>query len=89
MVDEINQLTVHRDKYLREAEEYYAKMPPLEALLEDDEVIEADRLTKIRNEHRRHKIPYDSREQQAWLLDAKITRREQLLNHETLMAGDT
>lgn len=89
LVDEINQLIVHRDKYLREAEEYYAKMEPLEALLEDDEVIEADRLTEIRNEHRRHKIPYDSRKQQASLLNAKITRREQLLNHETLMAGYT
>nr|WP_242486635.1 chromosome segregation protein SMC [Pseudomonas sp. TH49] len=89
LIDEINQLTAQRDEYLREAEEHYAKMAPLEALLEGEEVIEADRLNKIRNEHSSLKVPYDARKHRAWLLNAKITRREQLLNHETLMAGYT
>jgi len=89
LIDEINQLTAQRDEYLREAEEHYAKMAPLEALLEGDEVTEADRLNKIRNEHSSLKVPYDARKHRAWLLNAKITRREQLLNHETLMAGYT
>nr|WP_308416446.1 chromosome segregation protein SMC [Pseudomonas chlororaphis] len=89
LIDEIDQLTVRRDKYLSEAEEHYAKMAPLEALLEGDEVMEADRLIEIRTEHSRLKLPYDSSKHHAWLIDAQITRREQLLNHKTLMAGYT
>ncbi|WP_371856131.1 chromosome segregation protein SMC [Pseudomonas sp. R29(2017)] len=88
-MDEINQLTAQRDQHLREAEQHHAKMAPLEALLEGDEVIEADRLTEIHKEHSSLKLPYDSSKHRAWLLDARITRREQLLNHETLMAGYT
>ncbi len=89
LIDEINQLTAQRDKHLSDAEQHYAKMAPLEALLEGDEVIEEDRLTAIRNEHSSLKVPYDASNHRAWLLDAKITRREKLLNHETLMAGYT
>lgn len=89
LIDEINQLTAQRDKHLSDAEQHYAKMAPLEVLLEGDEVIEEDRLTEIRKEHSSLKLPYDSSKHRAWLLDAKITRREKLLNHETLMRGYT
>nr|WP_252191715.1 chromosome segregation protein SMC [Pseudomonas sp. MG-9] len=89
LIDEINQLTAQRDKHLNDAEQHHAKMVPLEALLEGDEVIEEKRLTEIRNEHSSLKVPYDASKHRAWLLDAKITRREKLLNHETLMAGYT
>lgn len=89
LIDEINQLTAQRDKHLREAEQHHTKMAPLEALLEGDEVIEEERLTEIRKEHSSLKVPYDASKHRAWLLDAKITRREKLLNHETLMAGYT
>ena len=57
--------------------------------MEGDGVIEKDRLTEIRKEHSSLKLPYDSNKHHAWLLNAKITRREKLLNHETLMAGYT
>ncbi|WP_256578338.1 chromosome segregation protein SMC [Pseudomonas sp. R45(2017)] len=87
LIDEINQLTAQRDKHLNDAEQHHAKMAPLEALLEGDEVIEEERLTEIRKEHSSLKVPYDASKHRAWLLDAKISRREQLLNHETLMAG--
>lgn len=89
LVDEINQLTAQRDQHLSDAEQHHAKMAPLEALLEGDDIIEADRLTAIRMEHSSLKVPYDANKHRAWLLDAKITRREQLLNHETLIAGYT
>ncbi|WP_283182888.1 chromosome segregation protein SMC [Pseudomonas svalbardensis] len=89
LLDEIDQLTVRRDKYLSEAEQHYAKMAPLEALLEGDEVLDADRMREIRSEYNTLKLPYDSSKHHAWLFDAQITRREQLLNHETLMAGYT
>jgi len=85
-------LTAHRDKYLRDAGQHHTKMAPLEALealLEGDEAIEEERLTEIRKEHSSLKVPYDASKHRAWLLDAKITRREKLLNHETLMAGYT
>ncbi|WP_321367008.1 chromosome segregation protein SMC [Pseudomonas extremaustralis] len=89
LIDDIDQMTVRRDKYLSKAEEHYTKMAPLEALLESDEVLDADRLREIRGEYNTLKLPYDSNKHHAWLLDAQITRREQLLNHETLMAGYT
>ncbi|KAA0994604.1 hypothetical protein FQ192_12990 [Pseudomonas sp. ANT_J12] len=86
-MEDINELTVRRDKYLSEAEVQYEKIAPLEALLEGDEVFEQDRLIEIRSEYNTLKIPYDSRKLQASLIDIQINRREQLLNHETLMAG--
>ncbi|MBN6773810.1 chromosome segregation protein SMC [Pseudomonas granadensis] len=89
LIDEIDQLTTRRDKYLRAAEEQYAEMAPLEALLEGDEELDANRLREVRTEYNTLKRPYDSNKHHAWILDAQITRREQLLNHETLMAGYT
>jgi flagellar biosynthesis/type III secretory pathway chaperone len=87
LIDEIDQLTTRRDKYLRTAEEQYAEMELLEALLEGDEELDANRLREVRSEYNTLKLPYDSNKHHAWLLDAQINRREQLLNHETLMAG--
>ncbi len=89
LIDEIDQLTTRRDKYLRTAEEQYAEMAPLEALLEGDEELDANRLREVRSEYNTLKLPYDSNKHHAWILDTQITRREQLLNHETLMAGYT
>ncbi|WP_242487348.1 chromosome segregation protein SMC [Pseudomonas sp. TH15] len=89
LIDEIDQLTTRRDKYLRAAEEQYAGIAPLEALLEGDEELDADRLREVRSEYNTLKLPYDSNKHHAWILDTQITRREQLLNHETLMAGYT
>jgi hypothetical protein len=89
LIDEIDQLTTRRDKYLRAAEEQYAEMAPLEALLEGDEELDANRLREVRSEYNTLKLPYDSNKHHAWILDTQITRREQLLNHETLMAGYT
>ncbi len=89
LIDDIDQLTTRRDKYLRAAEEQYAEMAPLEALLEGDEELDANRLREVRSEYNTLKLPYDSNKHHAWILDTQITRREQLLNHETLMAGYT
>lgn len=89
LIDEIDQLTNRRDKYLKAAEEHYAEMAPLEALLEGDEELDANCLREIRSNYNTLKLPYDSSKHNAWLLDTQITRREQLLNHETLMAGYT
>ncbi|WP_456255937.1 hypothetical protein ACP3PM_09045 [Pseudomonas iridis] len=57
MIDEIDQLTTRRDKYLRAAEEQYAEMAPLEALLEGDEELDANRLREVRSEYNTLKLP--------------------------------
>lgn len=67
----------------------YIEIAPLEALLEDEETLDADRLYEIRKQYNTLKIPYDSRKHQASIVTNLITRREKLVNHETLMAGYT
>lgn len=84
---EIEKLKVEREKYLSEVEQMYIEIAPLEALLEDEETLDADRLYEIRKQYNTLKIPYDSRKHQASSVTNRITRREKLVNHETLMAG--
>ncbi|MBK5309318.1 chromosome segregation protein SMC [Pseudomonas sp. TH35] len=86
---EIEKLKVERDKYLSEVEQMYIEIAPLEALLEDEETLDTDRLYEIRKQYNTLKIPYDSRKHQASIVTDRITRREKLVNHETLMAGYT
>ncbi|KDD67783.1 chromosome segregation SMC protein [Pseudomonas mandelii PD30] len=88
-MDEIEKLKVRRDKFLSEAEQLYTEMAPLEALLEDEETLDADRLYQIRKQYNELKLPYDSGMHQANIVSNQITRREKLVNHETLMAGYT
>jgi hypothetical protein len=89
LLDEIEKLKVERDNYLSEAEQMYIEIAPLEALLEDEETLDADRLYEIRNQYNTLKIPYDSRKYQASIITDQITRREKLVNHKALMAGYT
>lgn len=85
LLDEIEKLKFRRDKYLSEVEDLYSEMAPLEALLEDEEVIDANQLDQIRSLYNELKIKYDSRKHQASLENNRIIRREQLVNHKTLM----
>ncbi|WP_332875021.1 chromosome segregation protein SMC [Pseudomonas sp. MF6787] len=87
LLGEIEKLKVEREKYLSEVEQMYIEIGPLEALLENEETLDADRLYEIRKQYNTLKIPYDSRKHQASVVTNRITRREKLLNHETLMAG--
>ncbi|AZE38117.1 hypothetical protein C4K06_5108 [Pseudomonas chlororaphis subsp. aureofaciens] len=89
LLNEIERLKVVRDKYLSEAEQLHTEIAPLEALLEGDEVMDADRAYEIRKQYNTLKIPYDSRMHHASIMSNKIARRENLANHETLMAGYT
>lgn len=89
LLDEIEKLEVRRDKFLSEAEQLYTEMAPLEALLEGDEVMDADREYEVRKQYNELKIPYDSRKHQASIVSNQIARRENLANQETLMAGYT
>ena len=89
LLDEIEKLKTYRDNHLSEAEKLYTEMSPLEALLEGDEVMDADREIEIRKQYNQLKIPYDSRQLHVSIFSNQITRREKLVNHETLMAGHT
>ncbi|WPN62670.1 chromosome segregation protein SMC [Pseudomonas sp. P9_35] len=89
LLDEIEKLKISRDKYLSEAEQLYTEMAPLEALLEGDEVMDAHRQYEVRKQYNDLKRPYDSRKHHASIITSQITRRENLANHETLMAGYT
>lgn len=89
LLGEIEKLKVERDKYLSEVEQMYIEIAPLEALLEDEETLDADRLYEVRKQYNTLKIPYDSRKHQASIVADQINRREKLVNHETLMAGYT
>jgi len=89
LLGEIEKLKVEREKYLSEVEQMYIEIAPLEALLEDEETLDADQLYEIRKQYNTLKIPYDSRKHQASIVTNRITRREKLVNHETLMAGYT
>jgi flagellar biosynthesis/type III secretory pathway protein FliH len=89
LLDEIEKLKVRRDIFLREADKLYTEMAPLEALLDGDEVMGADHEYEIRKQYNELKIPYDSGMHQASIVSNQITRRENLANHETLMASYT
>jgi hypothetical protein len=89
LLDELEKIKARRDKLLSEAEQRYKEIAPLEALLEGDEVMDADRTYEIRRKYNELKIPYDSLNYQARLENDKIYRREKLVNYETLMADYT
>ncbi|MEL4168629.1 chromosome segregation protein SMC [Pseudomonas sp. ZS001] len=89
LLDEIEELKIRRDKYLTEAEQLYTEMAPLEALLEGDEVMDANRRHEVQKQYNDLKRPYDSRKHHASIITSQITRREDLANYETLMAGYT
>ncbi|WNZ79321.1 chromosome segregation protein SMC [Pseudomonas sp. P105] len=89
LLDEIEKLKISRDKYLSEAEQLYTEMAPLEALLEGDVVMDAHRQYEVQKQYNDLKRPYDSRNHHASIITSQITRRENLANHETLMAGYT
>ncbi|MBP5116515.1 chromosome segregation protein SMC [Pseudomonas protegens] len=88
-MDEIEKLNVRRNKLLGEAEQLSAEIAPLEALLEGDEVMDADQAYEIRKQYNELKIPYDSLNLQASIITNQITRRESLANYKTLMASYT
>lgn len=89
LLDEIEKLKTYRDNHLNEAEKLYTEMSPLEALLQGDEVLDADREIEIRKQYSQLKIPYDSRQLHVSIFSNQIARREKLVNHESLMAGYT
>ncbi|NUT73734.1 chromosome segregation protein SMC [Pseudomonas sp. C1C7] len=84
---EIQALKDRRDQLLSEAERLHTQLRPYEAALESDEPIDPDQKRDIRNKYSDLKRVFDSRQYEAHLLDQKISRREELINCDSLMAG--
>jgi hypothetical protein len=86
-MNEIQELKDHRDQLLTEADRLHAELLPLEAVLESEEPIAPDQARELRDKHNELKRNFDSRKHNADLLDRKISRRENLANCDSLMAG--
>lgn len=86
-MNEIQDLKDRRDQLLGEAERLHAELLPLEAVLESEDTIEPDRKRELRDKYNELKRNFDSRNNNADLLDRKISRRENLANCDFLMAG--
>lgn len=86
-MNEIQDLKDRRDQLRSEAKRLHAEMLPLETVLESEDPIEPDRKREMRDKHNELKRNFDSRNLNADLLDRKISRRENLANCDSLMAG--
>lgn len=86
-MNDIQDLKDRRDQLLIEAEHLHAELLPLEAVLESEDPIELDRKRELRDKYNELKRNFDSRKFNADLLDRKISRRENLANCDSLMAG--
>lgn len=86
-MNEIQELKDRRDQLLSEADQLHAELLPLEAVLENEEAIEPTQERDLRDRYNELKRNFDSRKNNADLLDRKISRRENLANCKSLMAG--
>ncbi|SDU74883.1 MULTISPECIES: chromosome segregation protein SMC [Pseudomonas] len=86
-MNEIQNLKDRRDHLLSEADQLHAELLPLEAVLEGEETIEPTQERELRNRYNELKRSFDSRKNNADLLDRKISRRENLAYCDSLMAG--
>lgn len=86
-MNEIQNLKDRRDHLLSEADQLHAELSPLEAVLESEETIEPTQERRLRDRYNELKRNFDSRKNNADLLDRKISRSENLLNCDSLMAG--
>ena len=86
-MNEIQDLKDRRVQLLSEADQLHAKLLPLEAALESEESIEPTQERELRDEYNELKRNFDSRKNNADILDRKISRRENLAHCDSLMAG--
>lgn len=86
-MNDIQNLKDRRDQLRSEAEQLHAEMLPVEAVLESEDPVEPDRKRELRDKYNDLKRNFDSRNLNADLLDRKVSRRENLANCDSLMAG--
>ncbi|TVT85219.1 chromosome segregation protein SMC [Pseudomonas sp. H3(2019)] len=86
-MNEIQDLKDRRDQLLSDADQVHAQLLPIEAVLESEETIEPTQERELRDKYNELKRNFDSRKNNADLLDRKISRRESLADCNCLMAG--
>lgn len=86
-MNRIEQLKDARAKLVIEMEAIKEELPPLEAALQSEDVINQGRESDVRHEISSRKISIDSFDHQIFRLDQKLNRLEKLVNRESLMAG--
>lgn len=86
-MNRIEQLKDAGAKLVIEMEAIKAELPPLEAALQSEDVINQGRESDVRHEISSRKIRIDSIDHQIFRLDQKLNRLETLANRESLMAG--
>lgn len=86
-MNEIQDLKDRRDHLLSEADQLHAELQPLEAVLESEETIDPNQERELRDRYNELKRNFDSLKNNADLLNRKISRRENLANCDSLMAG--
>lgn len=86
-MNEIQDLKDRRDQLQSEAERLHAELLPLEAVLESEDPIEPDRKRDLWDKYNELKRNFDSHNNNADLLNRKISRRENLANCDSLMVG--
>jgi hypothetical protein len=86
-MNELQGMKDQRDQLRSEAETLQAEMLPLETVLESENAIEPDRERELRDKYNELKSKFHSRNLNADLLDRKVSRRENLANCDSLMAG--
>jgi hypothetical protein len=86
-MNRIEQLKDARAALVIEMEAIKSEIPPFEAALQSEDVINQGRESDVRHEISSRKIRIDSLDHQIFRLDQKLKRLETLANRESLMAG--
>jgi hypothetical protein len=86
-MNRIEQLNDSRAALVIEMEVIKAELPPLEAALQSEDIINQGRESDVRHEISSRKIRIDSLDHQIFRLDQKLNRLDTLANRESLMAG--
>ncbi|HEY0201163.1 MAG TPA: hypothetical protein VGC24_05680, partial [Burkholderiaceae bacterium] len=86
-MNDIQQLKDSRAKMVIDVEAIEKEIPPFEAALVSEEVINHGRVNNVRHEISARKLKIDAINHRISLLDRTLSRRETLANRESLMAG--
>lgn len=86
-MNRIEQLKDTRAKLVIQMEALKKEIPPFEAALQSEEVINYGRQSDVRHEISSRKLKTDSLDHQIFRLDQKLYRLETLANRESLMEG--
>lgn len=86
-MNKLQEMKNHHEQLTIQLESLRSELAPLEAALECPQVIAQGCEREVRDQYNEKKRSFDSLDLQILTLSRKIYRRENLVNHESLMAG--